>query len=72
MTAKEREAAENEHQLRQEVQRAHELLSKSSRELEQVRAELSHQAAVSSEKQTQLISQEKDRMLRVSECPLML
>uniref|UniRef100_A0A0N7ZCC4 Spindle assembly abnormal protein 6 N-terminal domain-containing protein n=1 Tax=Scylla olivacea TaxID=85551 RepID=A0A0N7ZCC4_SCYOL len=65
VTAKEREAAENEHQLRQEVRHAHELLSKSSRELEQVRAELSHQAAVSSEKQAQLISQEKDRMLRM-------
>ncbi|XP_045118725.1 spindle assembly abnormal protein 6 homolog [Portunus trituberculatus] len=65
VTAKEREAAENEHQLRQEVRQAHELLSKSSRELEQVRAELSHQAAVSSEKQAQLINQEKDRMLRM-------
>ena len=68
VTAKEREASENEHQLRQEVRHTHELLSKSSRELEQLRAELNHQAAASSEKQAQLMSQEKDRILKVSEC----
>lgn len=68
VAAKEREASENEHQLRQEVRHTHELLSKSSRELEQLRAELSHQAAASSEKQAHLISQEKDKILRVSKC----
>lgn len=67
MAAKEREAAEKEHQLRQEVRQTHELLSKSSREVEQLRSELSLQVAASSEKQAQLISQEKDKLLRVCE-----
>ncbi|XP_050693351.1 spindle assembly abnormal protein 6 homolog isoform X2 [Eriocheir sinensis] len=65
VTTKEREASETEHQLRQEVRQTHELLSKSSREVEQLRSELSLQVAASSEKQAQLINQEKDKILRV-------
>lgn len=65
VTAKEREATENEHQLRQELRQTHELLSKSSQEVEQLRSELNLQVAASSEKQAQLINQEKDKILRV-------
>lgn len=64
--AKEREAEENAKQLENQLRNTQDILAKTSREAQELRSELNHQIALSSEKQAQLINQEKDKLLKVS------
>ncbi|XP_063593187.1 spindle assembly abnormal protein 6 homolog isoform X2 [Penaeus indicus] len=63
--AKEREAEENAKQLESQLRNTQDILAKTSREAQELRSELNHQIALSSEKQAQLINQEKDKLLKV-------
>nr|XP_045615406.1 spindle assembly abnormal protein 6 homolog isoform X2 [Procambarus clarkii] len=63
--AKEREAAEREQQLRQQLSHTQQILAKTSEEVHQLQNAMSQHVATSTEKQAQLISQEKEKLLKV-------
>ncbi|XP_042887359.1 spindle assembly abnormal protein 6 homolog isoform X2 [Penaeus japonicus] len=63
--AKEREAEENAKQLEHQLRSTQDILAKTSREAQELRSELNHQISLSSEKQAQLLSQEKDKLLKI-------
>nr|XP_053634137.1 spindle assembly abnormal protein 6 homolog isoform X1 [Cherax quadricarinatus]XP_053634138.1 spindle assembly abnormal protein 6 homolog isoform X1 [Cherax quadricarinatus]XP_053634139.1 spindle assembly abnormal protein 6 homolog isoform X1 [Cherax quadricarinatus]XP_053634140.1 spindle assembly abnormal protein 6 homolog isoform X1 [Cherax quadricarinatus] len=65
VAAREREAAENEQQLQQQLRYTQEILAKTSKEAQQLRTEISQHVAMSSEKEAQLIAQEKEKLLKV-------
>ncbi|KAG7156338.1 spindle assembly abnormal protein 6 homolog [Homarus americanus] len=65
MATKERVAADNEQQFRQQLHHTQDMLAKTSQEVQQLQTEINHHVAMSSEKQAQLMSQEKEKLLKV-------
>lgn len=65
IASKERKAAETESFLQQQLHHKQEILDKTSKEVQQLRTDISQQVALSSEKQAQLITQENEKLLKV-------
>lgn len=65
VVCKERAAAENELQLKQQIRHLQDLVTKSSSEAQHWRTKLEQENVISSEKHAKLLSQEKDKLLKL-------
>ncbi|XP_068220599.1 spindle assembly abnormal protein 6 homolog [Palaemon carinicauda] len=65
IVSKEREANENELQLKQQIRHLQDLVTKSSSEAQHWRTKLEQQTALSSEKHAKLLNHEKDKLLKL-------
>ncbi|KAK7007479.1 Spindle assembly abnormal protein 6 [Halocaridina rubra] len=65
LASKERESYENEQQLKQQIRHMQDIIAKTSNEAQEMRMKLEQESALSSEKLTQLLHQEKDKFLKV-------